>query len=74
MSKVDSASSDQVRVPLFKRINPVEGAKYIDGMIAHCLSSHPEIVTWLRGSIDPDLLEFPPEFLKRNNLARRGGT
>ena len=74
MSKVDTASSDQVRVPLFKRINPVEGARYIDGMIAHCLSSHPEIVTWLRGSIDPDMLEFPPEFLKRNNLARRGGT
>ena len=74
MSKADSGVSDQVRVPLFKRINPVEGARYIDGMIVHCLSSHPEIVTWLRGSIDPDMLEFPPEFLKRNNLARRGGT
>jgi hypothetical protein len=74
MSKTDSGVSDQVRVPLFKRINPVEGARYIDGMIVHCLSSHPEIVTWLRGSIDPDMLEFPPEFLKRNNLARRGGT
>ena len=74
MSKVDTASSDQVRVPLFKRVGPVEGARYIEGMVAFCLSNHPEIVAWLRGSIDPDMLEFPPEFLKRNNLARRGGT
>jgi hypothetical protein len=74
MSKVDSVVDQIRKEPSFKRINPGEGAKYIEAMVAHCLSNHPEIVTWLRGSIDPDMLEFPPEFLKRNNLARRGGT
>ena len=74
MSKVDSVVDQTRREPSFKRINPGEGAKYIEAMIAHCLTNHPEIVTWLRGSIDPDMLEFPPEFLRRNNLARRGGT
>ena len=74
MSKVDSVVDQTRREPSFKRINPGEGAKYIEAMIAHCLTHHPEIVTWLRGSIDPDMLEFPPEFLRRNNLARRGGT
>ena len=74
MSKVDTGVDQPRREPSFKRINPSEGAKYIEAMVAHCLSNHPEIVTWLRGSIDPDMLEFPPEFLKRNNLARRGGT
>ena len=62
------------REPSFRRVNPAEGAKYIEAMVAHCLSNHPEIVTWLRGSIDPDMLEFEPEYFKRNNLARRGGT
>ena len=74
MSKGDSVVDQTRREPSFKRINPAEGAKYIEAMIAHCLTNHPEIVTWLRGSIDPDMLEFPPEFLRRNNLARRGGT
>jgi hypothetical protein len=76
MSKSDGGVSDQVRVvvPQFKRVNPVEGARYIDGMVAYCLSNHPEIVTWLRGSIDPDMLEFTAEWRKRSNLARRGGT
>jgi hypothetical protein len=74
MSKVDGLVDQIRREPSFKRINPGEGAKYIEAMITHCLSNHPEIVTWLRGSIDPDMLEFPPEFLRRNNLARRGGT
>ena len=74
MSKGDSVIDQTRREPSFKRINPGEGAKYIEAMIAHCLTHHPEIVTWLRGSIDPDMLEFPPEFLRRNNLARRGGT
>ena len=76
MSKADGGVADQVRVvvPQFKRVNPVEGARYIDSMVAHCLSNHPEIVTWLRGSIDPDMLEFPAEWRKRCNLARRGGT
>ena len=71
---MDSVFDQHRRDPSFKRVNPVEGAKYIEGMIAHCLNIHPEIVSWLRGSIDPDMLEFPPEFLRRNNLARRGGT
>ena len=74
MSKEDKVIDQSRGGPSFRRINPGEGAKYIEGMIAHCLSFHSEIVTWLRGSIDPDMLEFPPEFLKRNNLARRGGT
>ena len=74
MSKVDSVTDQPRKDPSFRRINPGDGAKYIDCMIAHCLSFHSEIVSWLRGSIDPDILEFPPEFLRRNNLARRGGT
>ena len=74
MSKVDGVVDHGRKEPSFKRINPAEGAKYIEAMIVHCLSHHPEIVTWLRGSIDPDMLEFPPEYFKRDNLARRGGT
>ncbi len=74
MYKTDSSADQSRREPSFKRINPVDGARYIDSMIAHCLSFHPEIVTWLRGSIDPDMLEFSPEHFRRNNLARRGGT
>ena len=60
--------------PSFRRITPGDGAKYLEDMIAHCLSVHSEIVPWLSGSIDTDMVEFPPEWLKRNNLARRGGT
>ena len=74
MSKVDSVVDHTRKEPSFKKVNPGEGAKYIEAMIAHCLSNHPEIVTWLRGSIDRDMLEFTPEFLKVNNLARLGGT
>ena len=74
MSKSDGGVSDQVRVvvPQFKRVNPVEGARYIDGMVAYCLSNHPEIVTWLRGSIDPDMLEFTAEWRKRSNFSTSG--
>jgi len=74
MSKVDSVVDHTRKEPSFRRITPGDGAKYIEAMITHCLSSHPEIVSWPRGSIDPDMLEFPAEFLKRDNLARLGGT
>ena len=55
MSKEDKVIDQSRGGPSFRRINPGEGAKYIEGMIAHCLSYHPEIVSWLRGSIDPDI-------------------
>jgi hypothetical protein len=49
-------------------------AQNIESMIVHCLSNHTDIVPWLRGSVHPDMVEYPPEFLKMDNLARRGGT
>ena len=74
MSKEDKGIDQSRKGPSFRRITPGDGAKYIEEMIAHCLVYHPEIATWLRGSIDPDMLEYPPDFLKRDNLGRRGGT
>ena len=75
MSKLDNVEQSQPRKePSFRRITPGDGAKYLEGMISHCLSVHSEIVPWLSGSIDTDMLEFPPEWRRRNNLARRGGT
>ena len=62
MSKVDTSEQPR-REPSFRRITPGDGAKYLEGMIAHCLSFHSEIVPWLSGSIDTDMLEFPPEWL-----------
>ena len=72
LSKYDSKSES--KTPVFRRVTPGEGQKYFDLIVQHCLNQHSEIVPWLQGTIHSDFLEFKPEFLKRGNLGRRGGT
>ncbi len=67
-------SSVSRREPSYTKATPGDGAKYLDSTEVYCLIHHPEIVPWLGGCIHLDLLEFAPEFSKRANLARRGGT
>lgn len=74
MFKGSDATSVSRSEPSFTRATPGDGAKYLDLMEVYCLIHHPEIVPWLGGCIHLDMLEFAPEFSRRANLARRGGT
>ena len=67
-------ASKSSREPAFRRVTPGEGQKYLELIIQYALNYHSEIVPLLNGTIHSDFVEFKPEFLKRDNLARRGGT
>lgn len=67
-------SSKSSKEPVFRRATPGEGQKYFELIVQYALNHHSEIVPWLNGTIHSDFLEFKPEFLKRENKGRRGGT
>ena len=74
MSSSKSDFKSDSKTPVFRRVTPGEGQKYFDLIVQYCLNHHSEIVPWVQGTIHSDFLEFKPEFLKRGNLGRRGGT
>ena len=55
-------------------MTPNDGALYYDEIVLYCLTYHPDLVLWLRGTIPSDIVEADPTVWKKGILEGRGGT